>query len=96
MPTTTLPFGAKPACATPDGRKALDAANAAKGPHGYKTRDAFAEAYCAQCPVRLACLDIALTNGEHALWGGLSERQRRAIQPHAYTHNLTGVHKAAS
>ena len=36
---------------------------------------------CAACPVREACLDAALANGErHGIWGGLSERERRSLR----------------
>jgi WhiB family redox-sensing transcriptional regulator len=32
---------------------------------------------CADCPVRVECLNYALSNGErHGLWGGASPRQR--------------------
>jgi len=35
---------------------------------------------CADCPVRLACLEYALRNGiDHGVWGGTSERERRRI-----------------
>ncbi len=33
------------------------------------------------CPVRTACLDYALTQGERfGVWGGCSERERRRLQ----------------
>ena len=36
---------------------------------------------CARCPVRQPCLDYALTHGIlHGIWGGLSERKRRALR----------------
>ena len=39
-----------------------------------------AKAVCARCPVRVACLDHALRNGETAgVWGGTTERDRRRI-----------------
>jgi WhiB family redox-sensing transcriptional regulator len=32
---------------------------------------------CAECPVRLECLEHALTRPElHGVWGGMSERER--------------------
>lgn len=35
---------------------------------------------CAVCSVRERCLDYALTNRvDHGVWGGLSERERRAV-----------------
>jgi hypothetical protein len=36
---------------------------------------------CAGCPVRQECLEFALCHGEvHGIWGGLTERDRRALQ----------------
>jgi WhiB family transcriptional regulator, redox-sensing transcriptional regulator len=36
---------------------------------------------CALCPVRQPCLEFALTHGiVHGIWGGLSERNRRALR----------------
>ena len=35
---------------------------------------------CADCPVRLACLEYALVNRiDHGVWGGASERERRRL-----------------
>lgn len=39
-----------------------------------------AKAVCAQCEVRLACLEFALVNRERdGVWGGATERERRRI-----------------
>jgi hypothetical protein len=36
---------------------------------------------CARCPVREPCLDYALGNAiTHGIWGGLAERDRRALR----------------
>jgi WhiB family redox-sensing transcriptional regulator len=36
---------------------------------------------CAACPVRQACLDYAISNRiTHGIWGGLTERERRALR----------------
>ncbi len=36
---------------------------------------------CAACPVRQPCLDYAITNRiAHGIWGGLTERERRALR----------------
>jgi WhiB family redox-sensing transcriptional regulator len=36
---------------------------------------------CARCPVRQPCLDYAITNRiSHGIWGGLTERERRALR----------------
>ena len=36
---------------------------------------------CARCPVRQPCLDYAISNRiTHGIWGGLTERERRAMR----------------
>lgn len=46
---------------------------------GHSTREA--KAICATCPVKDACLEVALANGEKfGIWGGMSERERRRIR----------------
>ena len=38
---------------------------------------------CAGCPVRQPCLDYALSHAiTHGIWGGLTERDRRALRVH--------------
>jgi WhiB family transcriptional regulator, redox-sensing transcriptional regulator len=40
-----------------------------------------ARAVCAQCEVRLHCLEYALNNKEQfGIWGGTSERERRRLR----------------
>jgi WhiB family redox-sensing transcriptional regulator len=40
-----------------------------------------AKRICARCPVRVDCLEYALANDErYGIWGGLSERERRALK----------------
>ena len=40
-----------------------------------------ARAVCAQCPVRVECLDFALaTNQEAGVWGGTTEDERRKLR----------------
>ena len=42
---------------------------------------AAARAVCAGCPIRLDCLALALaTPSTRGIWGGLTERERRADQ----------------
>jgi WhiB family redox-sensing transcriptional regulator len=39
-----------------------------------------AKRVCAECTVKAACLDYALTHRiDHGVWGGCSERERRRI-----------------
>lgn len=41
-----------------------------------------AKRICQSCPVRADCLDYALRTGQRfGVWGGLSERERRRLQP---------------
>jgi len=43
--------------------------------------DADAKAICRQCPVRLQCLDYAVTNRfDHGIWGGLNMHERRRVR----------------
>jgi WhiB family redox-sensing transcriptional regulator len=40
-----------------------------------------AKQVCAQCPVREACLDFALSSGQrYGIWGGLTEDERRTLR----------------
>ncbi|MFQ5967107.1 MAG: WhiB family transcriptional regulator [Acidimicrobiia bacterium] len=46
---------------------------------GASTRQA--KAICAECEVRVECLEFALQHSEKfGIWGGLSERERRKIR----------------
>jgi WhiB family redox-sensing transcriptional regulator len=46
-----------------------------------EARERRAEAVCASCPVRDACLEHALTVPErYGVWGGMSEEQRAAYR----------------
>ena len=39
-----------------------------------------AQRICAECPVKIPCLEYALANRvDHGVWGGTSERERRRI-----------------
>lgn len=59
------------------------------------------KAICAACPVRFDCLDYAMVNSEKfGVWGGLSEKQRRALRRHGrptppqIVHGTNGGHRA--
>ena len=44
-------------------------------------REARAKAVCAECPVRVECLDWALAVSEpHGVWGGYTESERRDLR----------------
>lgn len=45
---------------------------------GGSTADA--KRVCLACDVRTECLEYAIEHGEPGVWGGTSERQRRAIR----------------
>ncbi len=39
-----------------------------------------AKSVCAECAVRIACLDYAIDNREHqGIWGGVTARERRRM-----------------
>jgi WhiB family redox-sensing transcriptional regulator len=43
-------------------------------------REELAKRICKDCPVRLECLDQAVSNREiHGIWGGLNEEERRRL-----------------
>ena len=45
-----------------------------------KAEERAAAAICSFCPVREECLDHALSTNERlGMWGGISEKQRRAL-----------------
>jgi WhiB family redox-sensing transcriptional regulator len=46
-------------------------------PEGYSLAMRDALSTCARCQIREACLEYGL-NEEHGIWGGMTERQRRA------------------
>jgi WhiB family redox-sensing transcriptional regulator len=40
-----------------------------------------AKAVCDECPVKMECLDFAITtNQEYGVWGGTSEEERRVLR----------------
>ncbi len=40
-----------------------------------------AKRICGECPVRVECLEYALTEDERfGIWGGMSERERRKLK----------------
>ncbi|EOM78041.1 WhiB family transcriptional regulator [Rhodococcus rhodnii] len=41
---------------------------------------AAARRVCMGCPVRGECLEYALTNQEHGIWGGTSSKQRAVMR----------------
>jgi WhiB family transcriptional regulator, redox-sensing transcriptional regulator len=45
--------------------------------HDRKARELRAKAVCESCPVRVECLDHAVTSGErYGVWGGLTSDER--------------------
>jgi Transcription factor WhiB len=39
-----------------------------------------AKARCGPCPVRVACRDYAVKHGQHGIWGGTDEDERRELR----------------
>ena len=53
-----------------------------------------AQRICAECPVRVPCLEYALVNRiDHGVWGGASERERRRL---LRQRRLAGIRTAHS
>lgn len=53
-------------------------------PRRYAEATQWAKAVCVQCPVRLDCLEYALTLTErHGIWGGLSEDELHQLDRQA-------------
>jgi WhiB family redox-sensing transcriptional regulator len=51
-----------------------------------------ARAVCADCKVRLECLEYALNNKEQfGIWGGTSERERRRLRKERTLRRLRAV-----
>lgn len=45
-----------------------------------EAREAVAKSFCARCPVRIECLEHALSTREaHGIWRGLNEMERRRL-----------------
>ena len=76
--------GYDPASVTAPGEWIADAACAEVGgdywhpERGEPNRDA--KRVCGLCAVRTECLEYALTNDEHGVWGGMSEQERQRIK----------------
>ncbi|MCF2131684.1 WhiB family transcriptional regulator [Strepomyces sp. STD 3.1] len=63
-------WGVRAACRTADADRLFVEGTAQKK----------AKALCTGCPVRTECLAYALDNHiEHGIWGGMTERERRAL-----------------
>lgn len=45
----------------------------------YPRRVMEAKAVCKECPIKMQCLEYALTNEEHGIWGGLGPAERQSL-----------------
>lgn len=76
-PAAATAFMAHAACRDMD--PALFVPGPGRNGHNY----AQARKVCADCPVRIDCLEFALTVGErHGMWGGLTPAERRPYLRH--------------
>ncbi|MFE6946089.1 MULTISPECIES: WhiB family transcriptional regulator [Streptomyces] len=48
-----------------------------------------AKAVCRRCPLIESCLEAALERNESGVWGGLSEKERRALKRRAARRSST-------
>ena len=46
-------------------------------PHDRKLVANEAKAICSVCPVKIRCLDYAVSAGMHGIWGGTTDSERR-------------------
>jgi WhiB family redox-sensing transcriptional regulator len=54
--------------------------DATLGPYRRRIATQKAKAICKSCPVRAACLQMALdANIQYGIWGGLTEHERRLL-----------------
>jgi len=67
-----------PACASPD----VDPDFFFVDPHeaGHKQKTEIAKKSCKPCPYAIECLAWALKNNEIGVWGGTTERERKALK----------------
>ena len=49
-----------------------------------------AKGICQGCPVQGSCLQFALDNGEHGIWGGTTEDERRRLRRLRRKDNTAG------
>jgi len=45
-----------------------------------------AKTICQRCPIRMRCLEYALTAEEHGIWGGLLPQERNTLKKLAKAH----------
>jgi WhiB family transcriptional regulator, redox-sensing transcriptional regulator len=53
-----------------------------RGIKGERERIEKAKAICVTCPVMWECLDYAITNESHGIWGGMTDAERRKVTRH--------------
>ena len=83
LPAGAIPAPRRPAAAAGVAEWAVDAACRESDPDALFVQGAAqnqAKVICRSCPVRISCLADALDNRvEFGVWGGMTERERRAL-----------------
>lgn len=51
-----------------------------KTPSNSYENERFVKSICAECPLKIECLQFAIKTGQHGIWGGTTEADRRAIR----------------
>jgi hypothetical protein len=88
LPPTVAAQGA---CTAPGLLPLVDAAF--KHPAGPAAHE-LADRVCPRCPIQESCLIKALDDGEHGVWGGLSERARRKRVKRSPAYNMRNTDPA--
>jgi hypothetical protein len=61
---------------------------------GDKEAEAIAKSVCYDCPVATRCLEVAIRNREHGVWGGHTESERKTIhRKQVRNHSGKGVNE---
>jgi WhiB family redox-sensing transcriptional regulator len=51
-----------------------------KTPSNAYENERFVKSICAECPLKIECLQFAIKTSQHGIWGGTTEGERRALR----------------